>query len=121
MQNAQNEQSLVQEFKSGGVVENYQWTLAKLVANTAFSLLGTWLMQILFDHSLFMTHTKQVGTEVFQLALFQIINFFAVPVCAHSFGLVGRRSGIAAGTLWCAFFLSPIQHLFRQFSSVQSS
>jgi hypothetical protein len=47
-----------------------------------------------------MTHTKQVGTEVFQLALFQIINFFAVPVCAHSLGLVG--DGISPGVLWYA-------------------
>lgn len=90
------------------LTSNYGWTILKVIVINVFAFIGTVVMQISMNHSLFMTHTQQVGTEVFQLALFQIINFFAVPVIAHTFNILELILGNSSetlftrGTMWCA-------------------
>jgi hypothetical protein len=64
------------------------WTLAKTVAVLLFSNLGIGLIHILSDYSLFLTYTHNVGSTVTKIAVFQLINSFAVPLLA----IVGFRS-----------------------------
>lgn len=54
----------------------------KTVAVLLFSNLGIGLIHILSDYSLFLTYTHNVGSTVTKIAVFQVINSFAVPLIA---------------------------------------
>lgn len=58
------------------------WTIVKTVVVLLFSNLGIGLIHILSDYSLFTTYTHNVGSTVTKIAVFQLINSFAVPLVA---------------------------------------
>ena len=68
----------------------------------AFGNWGIGLIHILSDYSLFLTYTHNVGSTVTKIAVFQLINSFAVPLIAIAgFGIFrpgGQQDEIS---LWC--------------------
>lgn len=79
------------------------YTILKTLAVLSFSNAGVGLIHILSDNSLFLTYTHNVGSTVTKIAVFQLINSFAVPLIAIGWGVLALRRG-GENTeigLWC--------------------
>jgi hypothetical protein len=72
-----------------------KWTIAKTVLTLSFSALGILLIHYISDYSLFVKHTRNEGSTITKIALFQLINSFLVPVAAFFV------SGPDSFQLWC--------------------
>ena len=89
-------------------LSGWRWTVIKTVANLFFSELGLSAIQYLANYSLFYTRTQSVGSMVTKIAVFQLINSFAVPLAAFSWdhwmnNLLNGVKGTSVGRrLWCA-------------------
>ena len=76
-------------------VDSLKWTIIKTVLTLMFSALGILLIHYISDFSLFLKHTRNEGSTITKIALFQLINSFLVPVLA--FVAFGRDTS----RLWC--------------------
>jgi hypothetical protein len=74
--------------------EEWKWTILKTLSTLVFSNLGTGLIHILSDWSLFLKYTNNVGSTVTKVAVFQLMNSFLVPFLAFFFDFSSRKEGI---------------------------
>lgn len=93
-------------------LSGWRWTVIKTLANLFFSELGLTVIQYLANYSMFYTRTQSVGSMVTKIAVFQLINSFAVPLAAFSVdhwmnNLLNGVKGTSVGRrLWYATALN---------------
>jgi hypothetical protein len=80
-----------------------KFTILKAIAALLFSNLGTILIQLTSDYELHTTSTANVGSTVFKLSVFYLMNTFVVTIIAVY--IATRRANISnssAQSVWCA-------------------
>lgn len=80
-------------------INSFKWTIVKTVLTLMFSALGILLIHFISDFSLYLEHTRNEGSTITKIALFQLINSFLVPVLA--FVAIIRNSS----RLWCVPYI----------------